>query len=54
MSSFLIMGIISLKKRLVHILRWSERYTKTDMVYFASGNFWLITSRVIGVGSGVV
>ena len=48
------MGIISLKKRLVHILRWSERYTKTDMVYFASGNFWLITSRVIGVGSGVL
>lgn len=48
------MGNVSLKKRLVRILRWSERYTKTDMVYFASGNFWLITSRVIGVGSGIV
>src|SRR3989344_374858 len=54
MSSFLIMGIISLKKRLVHILRWSERYTKTDMVYFASGNFWLMANRVIGVGSGII
>lgn len=47
------MNNVKLKERLVRVLRWSERYTKTDMVYFASGNFWLITSRVIGVGSGI-
>lgn len=43
-----------IKERLIRWLRWSERYTKTDMVYFASGNFWLITSRVVAVGSGML
>lgn len=43
-----------IKERLIRWLRWSERYTKTDMVYFASGNFWLVTSRVVAVGSGML
>ncbi len=29
-----------MKKRLISLLRWSEQYTKTDMVYMASGAFW--------------
>lgn len=29
-----------MKNRLISLLRWSERYTKTDMVYLASGGFW--------------
>ncbi|HTK33044.1 MAG TPA: oligosaccharide flippase family protein [Candidatus Paceibacterota bacterium] len=29
-----------MKNRLISMLRWSERYTKTDMVYLASGGFW--------------
>ena len=33
-------------------LRWSERYTKTDMVYLTQGGFWLILSRVIAVLAG--
>lgn len=28
------------KDRLYRLLRWSERYTRIDMVYFASGSFW--------------
>lgn len=31
----------SLRSQLISILRWSERYTKTDMVYLASGGMWL-------------
>ena len=34
-------------EHLHRLLRWSEKYTKTDMVYFASGNFWLIIGRII-------
>lgn len=33
-------AISRLKERLIALLRWSERYTKTDMVYLASGTFW--------------
>lgn len=29
-----------MKNRLISALRWSERYTKTDMVYLSSGAFW--------------
>jgi len=29
------------------ILRYSERYTQTDMVYFASGGFWLLLGQFI-------
>ncbi len=42
------------KTRLYSLLRWSERYTKTDMVYLASGNFWLLLGRFIAVGSGTL
>lgn len=38
----------SLKARLVSFLRWSERYTKTDMVYLASGGAWLTLEQVAG------
>lgn len=37
-----------MKKRITRLLRWSERYTKTDMVYFAHGSFWLNANMVIG------
>jgi O-antigen/teichoic acid export membrane protein len=30
-----------MKDRLIRFLRWSEQYTKTDMVYLAEGGFWL-------------
>jgi len=36
-----------MKDRLISLLRSSERYTKLDMVYFASGNFWQTFGQVV-------
>jgi len=30
-----------MKNRFISLLRWSEKYTKTDMVYLFHGSFWL-------------
>ncbi|MEK7509214.1 MAG: oligosaccharide flippase family protein [Patescibacteria group bacterium] len=35
------------KEQLVRALRWSEKYTGTDMVYLARGSFWLSSSSII-------
>jgi O-antigen/teichoic acid export membrane protein len=42
------------RQLLYDLLRWSERYTKIDMVYFASGNFWLNFGRIISIGTGLL
>jgi O-antigen/teichoic acid export membrane protein len=42
----------SLKSRFLALLRWSERYTKTDMVYLTKGGFWLTTDYLLQAGSG--
>ncbi|HWB33884.1 MAG TPA: oligosaccharide flippase family protein [Candidatus Paceibacterota bacterium] len=36
----------TLQEKLHRLLRWSERYTKTDMVYLAHGGFWITLSSV--------
>lgn len=43
-----------LKTKFYNFLHWSEKYTKTDMVYFASGNFWLLGGRFIAIGTGIL
>ncbi len=35
------------KEHLHKALRWSERYTKTDMVYLAHGQFWSVIGQVV-------
>lgn len=36
-----------LRKKAYSILRWSEKYIKTDMVYAASGGFWLFFGQAV-------
>ncbi len=36
------------------LLRWSEKYTKTDMVYFSKGGFWLLAAKVANMTIGLV
>ena len=43
----------SLKGSLGRVLRWSERYTRTDMIYLASGGFWLGVGYLFQFVSGV-
>lgn len=33
------------------LLRWSERFFKTDMVYLGRGGFWLSIGQIVSIGS---
>jgi|CXWL01.1.fsa_nt_gi O-antigen/teichoic acid export membrane protein len=46
--------IAPLKKATVHLLRWSERYTKTDMLYLTKGGLWLSLGHGIQTISGLI
>jgi O-antigen/teichoic acid export membrane protein len=35
------------KEKFIKFLRWSEKYTGTDMVYLTKGSFWWIFGRII-------
>lgn len=45
--------MFTLKSRLISILHWSERYTKTDMVYLASGGFLSLVSQVTALAGAL-
>lgn len=38
-----------IKNKASAALRWSEKYTKTDMLYFAKGSFWLVFAQACAV-----
>jgi len=40
--------IQKLKEKIIRILRWSEKYTKTDMVYLTKNFSWLTMGQVFG------
>lgn len=43
-----------MKNRIRGVLKWSERYTKTDMAYLAKGGFWLTLGQIFASGSGFI
>ncbi len=44
----------SLKNRTLALLRWSETYTKTDMLYAVHGGFWLVVAKMVALGSSLL
>jgi O-antigen/teichoic acid export membrane protein len=44
----------SLKTRLYKLLRWSEKYTKTDMVYVGKNGFWLLVAQAVTLLGGLI
>lgn len=45
---------LSLKHELYKALRWSETYTKTDMLYMVQGGFWLTLAKGVGMFSSLL
>ena len=45
------MTIGSARNGIYRLLRWSEKYTKTDMVYLAKGGGWMLFGRAVGMAA---
>ena len=37
---------MTIKGKIIDLLRWSEKYTKTDMTYVVKGSFWWLGGRL--------
>lgn len=44
----------AVKNKTISLLRWAERYTKTDMVYLAHGGFWLTLGQLLVFAASAV
>lgn len=38
--------IKKIKEKIYNLLKWSERYTKTDMIYLSKGGFWSLLEKI--------
>ena len=45
--------LTKIKNKIYSLLRWSEKYAKTDMVYLAKGGFWLSFGYSINIIKGL-
>ncbi len=43
-----------MQEKLNRLLKWSEKYTRTDMLYLANGGFWLSVGQIISSGSALI
>ncbi len=43
-----------IKEKVYKILKWSEKYTKTDMIYLSKGGFWVTITQIITSASSLV
>jgi O-antigen/teichoic acid export membrane protein len=43
-----------MKDRVISLLRWSEKYTKTDMHYLVSGGFWFTLAQIVSSVASLV
>ncbi|MDP2918170.1 MAG: oligosaccharide flippase family protein, partial [bacterium] len=46
--------ILSMNQKIYNLLRWSEKYTQTDMVYLIRGGFWLTLEQGITSLAGIL
>ncbi|MDB5204373.1 MAG: hypothetical protein JWP09_401 [Candidatus Taylorbacteria bacterium] len=43
-----------MKDKIIGFLKWTEKYTKTDMVYFVRSNLWINIGRASSVLNGLI
>ena len=43
--------IQKIRNKAYNVLRWSEKYTKTDMLYLAKGGSWFTVGQVVSSSS---
>lgn len=44
----------NIKNKIYRLLRWSEKYMKTDMIYLAKGGFWLTIGQILASLSALI
>ena len=48
------MNFNTIRQKIKEILIWSQKYTKTDMVYLVKGSFWTSLGKLFSTLSGLI